>query len=300
MKNVSKNIFLFFFFAGLIFPLFSLSYFNPGSPTGYVNDYARMLSSEEKEAIEKKLDLFEKTTTHEIAVVTIESLKGDSIENFAVQLFSDWGIGKKDKDNGVLFLIAEKERKTRIEVGYGLEGALTDAQSYWILKRVVEPAFQDGKFYQGIDEATNKIMEAVQGEEIPSLEKETPNWLKYLFGSFFSVLIFGSWFFSLIFRMGTTKAWWPGGVWGGALAFIISLTFGFLFIGIGAFVLLVPLGLALDYYLSKKFYHRFKKGSVPGWMRSMSSSGRSGASSSGGFGGFSGGSSGGGGASGGW
>ncbi len=297
MKNVSKKIFLFLLLAGVFFPFFSFSYFNPGSPTGYVNDYAGMLSSNEKEALEKKLDLFEKETTHEIAVVTIKSLEGDSIENFAVNLFSDWGIGKKDKDNGVLFLIAEKERKTRIEVGYGLEGALTDAQSYWILKRVVEPAFQKGEFYRGIDEATNKIMEAVQGEEIPSLKEEPPNWLKYIFGSFFTVLIFGGWFLSLIFRMGTTKVWWPGGVWGGALALIISFAFGFFFVGIGAFVLLVPLGLALDYYLSKKFYQRFKKEGLPRWMRSGSSSG---SGSSGGFGGFGGGSSGGGGASGGW
>ena len=100
-----------------------------------------MISAEQKQTLETKLSQFEKDTSNELSVVTIEDLKGDTIENFAVKLFEDWGIGKKDKDNGVLLLIAKNDRQMKIEVGYGLEGALTDAQSFWIIQNVMRPAF---------------------------------------------------------------------------------------------------------------------------------------------------------------
>jgi len=120
----------------------ALAYTNPGSPTGFVNDFAGVFSGEQKATLEQKLVTFEKETSNEITVVTIKALDGDTIENFAVKLFEDWEIGKKDKDNGVLVLLAMDDRQMRIEVGYGLEGALTDAQSFWIINKIMKPAFQ--------------------------------------------------------------------------------------------------------------------------------------------------------------
>ena len=94
----------------LVFSLFvllstngALAYYNPGEPTGYVNDYANILSQDVQQSLEVELDAFEKETSHEISVVTVDSLQDDYIENFAVKLFEDWGIGKDNADNGVLF-----------------------------------------------------------------------------------------------------------------------------------------------------------------------------------------------------
>src|SRR5690348_9508325 len=95
-------------------------------PQGYVSDFAHVLSSDTRQALEAKLSNFERATTNEIAVVTVPSLEGDTEEDYAVRLFKEWGIGKKGKDNGVLILIAPHERRARIEVGYGLEEVLPD------------------------------------------------------------------------------------------------------------------------------------------------------------------------------
>jgi uncharacterized protein len=98
-------------------------------PSGYVNDFASILSSSVKAELEQELQDFKQTSGHEIALVTLKSLQGDSIENVAVAIFEQWGIGTKEKDNGVLLLVAPQERKLRIEVGYGLESVLTDSRA---------------------------------------------------------------------------------------------------------------------------------------------------------------------------
>jgi len=147
---------------------FALAYYNPGQPTGFVNDYTGTLTTEQKTQLETKLSEFEKESSHEISVVFIDNLKDDTIENFAEKLFKEWGIGKQGTDNGVLILIAKNDQQIRIEIGYGLEGALTDAQSYWIIDDVMKPAFQAENFYQGVDGAADKIISAIGGEELPS------------------------------------------------------------------------------------------------------------------------------------
>ena len=106
----------------LFLPLLVAAFTVPERPTGFVQDYAGILSSEEVAQLEEKIQNFERGTTNEIAVVTIKSLDGDVIENVAQEIFTKWGIGKTDKNNGVLLLIALEERKTRIHTGYGVEG----------------------------------------------------------------------------------------------------------------------------------------------------------------------------------
>ena len=113
------------------------AYSSPGSPTGYVNDFAEILSTETRASLEELLSSTDASTSAQVAVVTIKSLDGDTIENYAEKLFQEWGIGQKGKDNGVLLLVAVDDRKVRIEVGYGLEGALTDAESSWIRNNFV-------------------------------------------------------------------------------------------------------------------------------------------------------------------
>lgn len=140
-----------------------------------VNDYAKLLSPEQARSLESKLEAHEKKTTNQIVVLTLPSLEGESLEDFSVRIGREWGLGQEKRNNGVLLLIAAKERAVRIEVGYGLEGALTDAESSMIIRNVIIPAFQEGDFYRGIDQAIDAIQTAIVGEfkAEPSSRKES-------------------------------------------------------------------------------------------------------------------------------
>ncbi|KKP37329.1 MAG: hypothetical protein UR27_C0007G0078 [Candidatus Peregrinibacteria bacterium GW2011_GWA2_33_10] len=265
------------------------AYYSLGNPGGFVNDYTNTLNQEQKTQLEQKLTNFEKETSNEISVVIIESLKEDTIENFAAELFEDWGIGKKDINNGILLLIAKQEREMKIEIGYGLEGALTDAQSYWIQEEILIPAFKSNDFHKGINEATDKIIAATKGEYVPSLDKpNTSVWEGALWFIFFGIM----WLSAILAR---SKSWWLGGVIGGIIGIIITLIKGFFFIGILSIIFLIPAGLLFDYIVSKNYNAGKAKGHIPWWV---GGSGRSGGG--GGFGGFGGGMSGGAGSSGRW
>lgn len=279
---------LFFIF---LFPLLASAYASPGNPGGFVNDYAGLFNSDQKQILETKLSDFKKTTGNEIVVAIIPNLGGDTIENFAVKLFEDWGIGKKTNDNGILVLISKEDRKMRIEVGYGLEGALTDAQSFWVIDRIMKPAFQQENYYQGINEAVDKIISAIQGEVIPSSSSSFSFSFSNIF--FWSLFIF-IWLASIL---GRSKSWWLGGVIGGIIGTVLGITNGFLFFGVISMAILIPLGLLLDYKVSRAYRVGRETGKFPWWI---GGGGRWGGSSGSGFGGFGGGRSGGGGASGGW
>lgn len=101
---------------------------------GRINDYANILSEETQQALENQLKKQEDTTTNQIVVLTIASLEGQPIENFANEVFNAWKLGKAGKNNGVLMLVVVNDHKMRIEVGYGLEQALTDALSSRIIR----------------------------------------------------------------------------------------------------------------------------------------------------------------------
>lgn len=274
-----------------ILPLTALAYQNPGTPSGFVNDFAGILTDQQKNELESQLTNFEQQTGNEISVATIPSLDGDTIENFAVRLFADWGIGKKNKDNGLLILVAPNEREVRIEVGYGLEGDITDAQSYWIIQNTILPAFRNNDYYSGISGAVHTITDALaKGSNIPSATSDTsPNlpageWLAF-------VLFIPLWLASIL---GRSKSWWAGGVLGGIIGVIIGFIKGFVIAGIVSIGILVPLGLLFDFIVSRSYKRARASGVYPWWI------GGRGGSGGGGFGGFGGGRSGGGGASGRW
>lgn len=290
----------------LLVPFSILAYQSPGSPRGAVNDFAGMLTPSEVEGLSAKLSDFEKQTGNAIVIATVNDLGGDTAENFAVQLFKEWGIGQKDKDNGVLILVSKEDRAMKIEVGYGLEGALTDAQSFWIIRDVMTPAFQNGDYSGGLNGAVDKIIAATQGEVIPSAdmtsEGQTGGFL-YVLSKFFWFFIFVLiWLGSVLAR---SKSWWAGGVIGAVIGIIIGFAYGFLYNGLIAIVGLGVLGLAFDYLVSKAHENHKKGGNVPPWWLGGGGmggwgGGHSGGFGGGGFGGFGGGSSGGGGASGRW
>lgn len=136
----------------------------PERPRGMVNDYANMLSSSEVNQLEQKLRNYRDTTTNVIAVATIESLQDNSIEEVAAATFSKWKMWEGDRYNGVLLLISKNDRKFRIEVGYGLEGAIPDVMANRILNDILTPNFQNGNIYGGIDRATDAMIQLAAGE----------------------------------------------------------------------------------------------------------------------------------------
>jgi len=133
------------------------------SPATLVTDVAGVLSPEQKQALENKLVAIDDSSSNQIAVVIIPSLDGYPKEEYATKLFRDWGIGGK-KNNGILLLIAVNDREIRIEVGYGLEGAIPDITALNIIDNDIKPAFKAGNYYEGINQATDDIAKAAVGE----------------------------------------------------------------------------------------------------------------------------------------
>jgi len=134
------------------------------NPPHLVNDVAGILSPAEKEALERKLVLIDDSSSNQIAVVILPTLDGYPIEDYATKLFRDWGIGNKKTNNGILLLVAINDRKVRIEVGYGLEGAVPDITANSIIDNDIKPAFRARSYYEGIDKATDDIAKAAVGE----------------------------------------------------------------------------------------------------------------------------------------
>ncbi|AMS26586.1 hypothetical protein AEM51_05655 [Bacteroidetes bacterium UKL13-3] len=138
----------------------------PAKASTLVNDYAGVLSSEEKSALEQKLVTYFDSTSTQIAVVIENSLDGDDLFDYCQRLASAWGIGEKGKNNGLLIYVAVQDRKARIHTGYGMEATVTDAMSTRIRTEQMNPNFKSGNFYEGLNEATTTIMQLASGEYV--------------------------------------------------------------------------------------------------------------------------------------
>ncbi|HWQ87389.1 TPM domain-containing protein, partial [Brevundimonas sp.] len=124
---------------------------------GRVIDHGDLISAAREQALADKLAALERDTTDQVVVVTVPDLQGYEIEEYGYQLGRAWGIGQADKNNGVLLIIAPNERKVRIEVGYGLEGILTDALSALIIQNDILPSFKEGFYERGIEQGVDAI-----------------------------------------------------------------------------------------------------------------------------------------------
>ncbi|EOQ98557.1 PF04536 family protein [Leptospira wolbachii serovar Codice str. CDC] len=133
-----------------------------------VMDHAGILSEATITQLESNLKQFEVDTSNQIAVYTTPSLHDETIEDVSIQIFDEWKLGQKNKNNGVLLLIAPNERKMRIAVGRGLEGALTDIQAKQIIRNELRPSFKSGDMDGGVTAGVNAIMAAIRGEYAPS------------------------------------------------------------------------------------------------------------------------------------
>lgn len=134
---------------------------------GWVTDLAGMLSAGEERALESLMESYRAGTTNEIALLTVPSLEGRSLERFSLEVARGWGIGGKDVNNGALLLVAKAERKIRIEVGRGLEGTLTDSIAGRIIRDVIQPRFKRGEFPAGLREGVVAIHAAIGGDYGP-------------------------------------------------------------------------------------------------------------------------------------
>jgi uncharacterized protein len=157
--------------------------------TGRVVDTAKLLPSALQQKLSQQLQAYEDKTSNQVVVVTLKSLQGYDIADYGYQLGRHWGIGQAGQDNGVLFIIAPKERKTHIEVGYGLEGTLTDALSKQIIDYEVIPRFKQKNYAGGIEAGTHAILGVLGGSYDISKAKKTPQAKQDRFELFFTLVI---------------------------------------------------------------------------------------------------------------
>ncbi len=157
---------------------------------GYVNDNAGLLSSGVELKLEQFLRSFEASDSTQITLLTIATLDGEALEDYSLRVFDTWKIGQQGKDNGALLLVAKAERKVRIEVGYGLEGRLTDLLAGRIIDNEVTPKFKQGDFDGGIVAGVVGIAEAVRGEYTGTGKTNGKKKKRSSFGSIFFLLFF--------------------------------------------------------------------------------------------------------------
>jgi uncharacterized protein len=134
------------------------------NPPRLVNDFVMKLSPSELQSLEQKLKGYSDSTSTQIAIVIVKTTGDSDPYDYAMKIAKDWGVGQKDKNNGLVLLWATETRKLRIVTGRGMEATITDAVSKRIINTVLKPYFQAGQFYQGLDEATSEIMKRASGE----------------------------------------------------------------------------------------------------------------------------------------
>ena len=157
-------LFLFLFFSVGVYAQTDVVPKKPSLAEGLVVDQTNTLTPEQQATLRQKLIAYDNSTSNQIAVVIIQSLKGNSIEDVALQIGRDWGVGgQAEKDNGVVILVAKDDHKMRIEVGYGLEGAVTDYVASSIIQNTLTPNFKEGNYYRGLTEAVDEIIKAAEG-----------------------------------------------------------------------------------------------------------------------------------------
>lgn len=258
----------------------------PTPNNSHVVDEAGLFSASQKVSLEGTLSAHQSATTNQIVIVTLTSLQGYDIADFGYQLGRAWGIGTKEHNNGVLLIIAPNERKVRIEVGYGLEGALPDAIASSIIQNTILPSFKEKNYFEGATHGVNEIIKAIKGEYKADETTKSSHHSLVVPLLFFVFIVFNA---MLSFNASNQRRLFPS-LFASAITGIISWSI----FSMVVFSVLIAFVVFLLSYLGGAF----GSSSLPSSWGSSSS----GSSSSGGFGGFSGGggSFGGGGASGSW
>jgi uncharacterized protein len=256
-KNLKLKLFLLFFLAIALTGI-SVKATNAASDlsfprySGYVNDFENILNNDAE--LEATISTFEKESSIEVAIVTVSDFQGTTIEDYAVKLFSKWGIGKKDSDNGLLIIVSKNSRQSRFEVGYGLEGTLPDALTGRIQDHYMIPYFQKDDYSEGVKQGLDATIKILNGDKSIASNLETVNTSQEeidKFSSFMESAVIPM--LIIIYIMAMTKSWWLGGVVGFIGGIIIGAMYfqpwGWLIFPIPAALL----GLLLDFILSNTF-----------------------------------------------
>jgi len=263
----------------------------------HVNDLAQLLSPAARDRLEKKLTDLETRTGAQIAVLTVPSLEGESLESYTVKVAQTWRLGRKGVDDGVLFFVSKQDRKMRIEVGYGLESRLTDLVSRRILDERVRPRFQGGDFAGGIEAGVDAIAGVIVGEPLPAPPPARPS---SIMDSLIGALFAGGIFIVVVGAFSAVALVTPGVAGWFLYAFLMPFYASFLtaflppyggVIGCGAWIIGFPI---VRHWLrpgSKDFrkFHPWLAGMASGGGHGGSGGGFSGGGFSGGGGGFGGG-----------
>ena len=238
-----------------IISFFSLSV-NAQKLNKFVTDEANIIPDTEQTILENKLASFEASTTNQIVVLTMAELpQNETIESLANKIFNENVIGQKGKNNGLLFLIALKDRKNRFETGYGLEPILPDVYTARLQRDIIAPAFRNGDYIGGINSSLDQIMARInKGEPYTdnTINNTNNNYnslsTQPLTDGHFVFIVLGSlliFFRIVIIIFSKTKSFWAGGVLGAFVGIFLYLYTGFL-----AFLSLILIGLFLDMFFS--------------------------------------------------
>jgi uncharacterized protein len=197
----------------------------PERPLGRVSDYAGLLSPDAAARIDSILAAHEAKSSDQIAVAIFPSLEDESLEDFSIRLAEKWQIGSREHDNGVILLIFPEDRRARIEVGYGLEGRLTDALASRVLRQIIAPRFRAGDFDGGVERAVTAIIDIVEGEYQAEPALEAPE--MSLAMQLILIIVVLAFMFGILPRIlstmgrgvtGSGNGWYRsgrGGYWGG-------------------------------------------------------------------------------------
>jgi len=246
-----------------------------------VTDLTQTLTPEQQSQLEAKLAAFEQQKGSQVAVLIVPTTQPEAIEQYSIRVVDAWKLGREKQDDGVLVLVAKDDRKMRIEVGYGLEGAIPDLIAKRIVTEIMVPSFRQGDFYGGINNAVEQIFKLISGEQLPAPPQSAPGGGKLL--DMLYVLLIAAFVVGGILRAIFGK--FVGGVLNGGIIGMLIWIFG------GGLIIAIILAIIA-------FFLTFAGASGLGHIGGLGGGGYGG--SSGGWGGGGGGGFGGGGASGSW
>ncbi len=235
--------------------------------------------------------------SYQIGILMIPTLgSGEYLEEYSIKVAREWGIGEKDKSNGVLILVVKDDRKMRIEVGRGLEGDLPDVKASRIVRNIMAPAFRSNDYVGGLSAAIDSIQKTVAGQADPRLAASTSSsskgsWSDLIFFAAFAVIFVFSWVGSMLAR---SKSWWAGGIIGLIIGAGIMAVFSWAFWSIMVTIAATLFGFLFDFLVSRNYSQHIERGSTPSWWAGGGDFGGGGGFSGGGSfggGGFSGGGS---------
>jgi uncharacterized protein len=182
---------------------------------GRVNDYAGVMSQDQVRSLESQLAQFDQETGHQVAVLTVPTLEGEDIEGFSIRVAESWKIGKKGFDNGVILVVAVKDRRLRLEVGYGLEGVLPDAIAKTITSNYIVPRFRSQDYAGGIIAGIDAVLKVIKKEPLPESarrkDRDQGSQLNSIAMFIITLAVFGLMAFASTARRRKNSMWAPRG-----------------------------------------------------------------------------------------